>query len=48
MWHVAGQEGTSGSESTTSIVGAMLPDGSIDDLQTQGLVEGSIYNTVIT
>ncbi len=47
MWHVAGQEGTSGSESATSTVGGMLPDGSIDYVRTQGLVEGSDYNTVL-
>ena len=29
-------------------VGAILPDGSIEHLQTQGFVEGSVCNAVIT
>ena len=50
MWHITGHKGTSCSFARWFYfaVGAILPDGSIEHLQTQGLVEGSVCNAVIT
>ena len=49
MWHITGHKGTPCSVARWFyfVVGAILPAGSIEHLQTQGLVKSSHCNAVI-